>query len=130
MPILKPLIHVVTLGSERPIRRLLAYYLIVVGGFWRRAECVPSTQNLILVKGAASATLDASTILQDGKPTAATTDESMLDAGSLRELAATTSMIMLGTLLLMLPVSWVYMSARSVTGHSQEIVTTLIILHQ
>jgi hypothetical protein len=37
-------------------------------------------------------------------------------------------MILFGTLVLMLPVSWVYMSARNIPGHSQAVVQTLIIL--
>ena len=126
MPILKPLIDVVTLGSERPIRRLLAYYVILGLVIWGLVTFFPSTENLILGKGADSA-LPSLTVLQDGLSTAPS-DEPMLGAGSLVELATTTTMILIGTLLLMLPVSWVYMSARSVTGHSQAIVQTLVIL--
>jgi hypothetical protein len=65
-------------------------------------------------------------VLEDGlTPAPAATT---LGAGSLFELAVTTSLVLLGTLLLMLPVSWVYMSARHVPGHSQAVVQTLIIL--
>ena len=125
MPFLKPLVDVVTLGSERPIRRLLAYYAIMGLVIWALAYFFPHTQNLILGKGADSAA-DTPTILQDGLIVAPAV--SMLGAGSLAELAVTTTLIMMGTLMLMLPVSWVYMSARSVTGHSQAVVQTLIIL--
>ena len=44
------------------------------------------------------------------------------------ELVLTTALILLGTLTLMLPASWVYMSIRRTKGHSQVIVQTLIIL--
>jgi len=47
---------------------------------------------------------------------------------SLGELTVTTLLILLGTLALMMPVTWVYMSARSVPGHNQGVVQTLIIL--
>jgi len=40
----------------------------------------------------------------------------------------TTTLVLIGTILLMLPVTWVYMSARHVPGHSQAVVQTLIIL--
>jgi hypothetical protein len=51
-----------------------------------------------------------------------------LGQGSLSELAVTTVLILLGTLVLMWPVTWVYMSARNVPGHNQGVVQTLIIL--
>jgi hypothetical protein len=44
------------------------------------------------------------------------------------ELAIITFTMLLGTLALMLPVSWVYMSARQTRGFSQSIVQTMIIL--
>ena len=44
------------------------------------------------------------------------------------ELAITTLLIMLGTLALMLPVSWVYMSAQRTRTYNQSVVQTLIIL--
>jgi predicted DNA-binding transcriptional regulator YafY len=44
------------------------------------------------------------------------------------ELAIKTIVICLATLALMLPVSWVYMSARSTRSHNQSIVQTLMIL--
>jgi hypothetical protein len=128
MPFLKPLIDVVTLGSERPIRRLLAYYVILGLVLWALFNFLPDTQNLILGKGAdaVSSAPETSVLLQDALEAAPT--DSMFGAGSLAELAMTTTVILIGTLLLMLPVSWVYMSARSVTGHSQAIVQTLMIL--
>jgi hypothetical protein len=44
------------------------------------------------------------------------------------ELAITTLLIMLATLALMLPVSWVYMSAQRTRTYNQSVVQTLIIL--
>ncbi|MEO8576781.1 MAG: DUF4956 domain-containing protein, partial [Gemmatimonadales bacterium] len=125
MPILKPLIDVVTLGSEHPIRRLLAYYVLIGAAIWALTYFLPDTQQLLLGKGA-DAALDTPSMLQDGL--SQTSTDSMFGAGSLVELATSTTVILVGTLLLMIPVSWVYMSARSVTGHSQAIVQTLVIL--
>lgn len=47
---------------------------------------------------------------------------------SLAYLAITTALMLIGTILLMMPVSWVYMSARQIQGHNQSVVQTLIIL--
>jgi hypothetical protein len=44
------------------------------------------------------------------------------------ELALSTLIILLGILALMLPVSWVYMSARISKGHNQQVAQTLIFL--
>ena len=125
MPILKPLIDVVTLGSAHPIRRLLGYYAILGLAMWGLARFIPESQNLILGRGA-DTTMEVPAMLQDGL--SASPSASLLGVGSLAELAITTTVILMGTLVLMLPVSWVYMSARSVTGHSQAIVQTLVIL--
>ncbi|HEX2722052.1 MAG TPA: DUF4956 domain-containing protein [Gemmatimonadaceae bacterium] len=125
MPFLKPLIDVVTLGSERPIRRLLAYYAILALVIWALARFFPGTEDLLVGRGADNA-LEVPSVLQDGLSQAA--GESMFGHDSLVRLVASTTVILVGTLLLMLPVSWVYMSARSVTGHSQAIVQTLVIL--
>ena len=125
MPILKPLIDVVTLGSAHPIRRLVAYYVILGLVMWGLARFIPESQNLILGRGA-DTTMQVPAMLQDGL--SASPSASLLGVGSLAELAITTTVILMGTLVLMLPVSWVYMSARSVTGHSQAIVQTLVIL--
>lgn len=126
MPILRPIIDVITLGSERPIRRLMAYYVVLGLVIWALAYFLPSTQNLVLGKGV-DAVSETPMVLQDGLSSTPSTS-SVIGPGSLAELAGTTTLILVGTLLLMLPVSWVYMSARSVTGHSQAIVQTLIIL--
>ena len=65
-------------------------------------------------------------MLEDGL-TAAPAATEQLDESPL-ELALTTLMIMLGTLALMLPVSWVYMSAQRTRTYNQSVVQTLIIL--
>jgi hypothetical protein len=51
-----------------------------------------------------------------------------LGVGTLADTSLTLVLLLFGTLVLMLPVSWVYMSARPLPGHSQTIVQTLLIL--
>jgi hypothetical protein len=119
----------ITMGSDRPIRRLVAYYIFLFIVLFSLAYFVPATDRLLLGKGLtqATATTDAGALLQDGMGKASPA-ELALGATSLAELAGTTALILFGTLLLMLPVSWVYMSARQVPGHNQAVVQTLIIL--
>jgi len=118
-----------TMGSDRPIRRLIAYYLFLGIVLFLLAYFFPTTDRLLLGKGLTEATTatDTGAILQDGLGKASQADIS-LGVRSLWELAGTTALILVGTLLLMLPVSWVYMSARNIPGHSQAVVQTLIIL--
>ena len=126
---LSQIIDFITLGSDRPIRRLVAYYVFLAGVLLALAYFFPATDRLLLGKGLTEATssTDAGAILQDGLGKASSEDIS-LGARSLVELVGTTALILVGTLLLMLPVSWVYMSARHIPGHSQQVVQTLIIL--
>jgi len=125
---LSQIIDFMTLGSERPIWRLIAYYGVLAAVVFTLAYFIPATDQLLLGKGLdATPTQAGPLILQDGLrdvPAA----QSALAAGSLAGLAITTALVLVGTLLLMLPVSWVYMSARHVPGHSQAVVQTLIIL--
>ena len=50
------------------------------------------------------------------------------DANPYVDVAITTVLLLLGALMLMLPVTWVYMAARPIPGHNQNVVQTLIIL--
>lgn len=126
---LSQIIDFMTMGSNRPIRRLVAYYLVLGAALFALAYFFPATDRLLLGKGFGSvSSADAPAVLQDGLTKAAAATEVTLGARSLAELALTTALILIGTLLLMLPVSWVYMSARQVPGHSQAVVQTLIIL--
>jgi hypothetical protein len=126
---LSQIIDFITLGSDRPIRRLVAYYVFLAAVLFALAYFFPDTDRLLLGKGltSATATTDSGALLQDGLGKASSEDIS-LGARSLVELAGTTGLILIGTLLLMMPVSWVYMSARHIPGHSQAVVQTLIIL--
>jgi hypothetical protein len=127
---LSQIIDILAMGSERPIRRLIAYYVVLGVVLFLLVYFFPATDRLLLGKGFSSISgAEAPTILQDGMSQGAgATGAITLGARSLAELATTTALILIGTLLLMLPVSWVYMSARQVPGHSQAVVQTLIIL--
>jgi hypothetical protein len=123
MPVFKQFIDLVTGGSDRPVRRLIAYYAILIISAVALHYFFPATDRLLLGRDI-EPTADTPRLLQDGL--AAVTNNS--EIRSLAELAITTLLILVGSLVLMLPVSWVYMSARQVPGHNQSVVQTLIIL--
>jgi hypothetical protein len=125
MPVLKQIIDVVA-QSDRPVRRLIAYYVFVGLIVLALAYFIPSVGHLLSGKGL-EASPNTTQLLQDGLSKKAT-HAAIMASGSLAELAVTTIIILIGTLVLMLPVSWVYMSARRVQGHNQAVVQTLIIL--
>lgn len=125
MPAIRRFVDLMSLGSDRPILRLVAYYLGVGIIIFGLAYLYPESEKLLLGRGAATPA-QTPIILEDGlNPAPAATT---LGAGSLPELVVTTTLVLLGTMVLMLPVSWVYMSARHVPGHTQSVVQTLIIL--
>lgn len=115
-----------TLGADRPTRRLIAYYLIVGAALTALIYFFPGGERLLLGHGLNSAT-ETPGLLRDGLA-AGQVSAAGSESGSLLALATTTTIILIGTLLLMLPVSWVYMSARKSPSHDQSIVQTLIIL--
>ena len=126
MPVLRHLIDVITIKSDKPMRRLLAYYAILGVVVAVLVYFFPNAISRIAAKGLGEVA-EGPTVMQDalsGNQSGA----SIVGPGGLIELAVTTVLIMLGVLVLMLPVSWVYMSARPIPGHSQTIVQTLIIL--
>ncbi len=126
MTVLNKVVDVVTQGSERPLRRLLAYYAIVAIVVALVAYFFPVVVEQVAGKGL-GATPGGPKLLQDGL-TGPAAGLGGLVAGPLAELTIITIIVLLGTLILMMPVTWVYMSARSVPGHNQGVVQTLIIL--
>lgn len=115
-----------TLGADRPTRRLIAYYLVVGVALTALIYFFPEGERLLLGHGLNSVT-ETPGLLRDGLA-AGQVATAGGESGSLLALATTTTIILIGTLLLMLPVSWVYMSARKSPSHDQSIVQTLIIL--
>ncbi len=126
MPMFKRLIDAVTLGSERPLRRLIAYYavLAVVAGIV--LYFYPASNALLMGSEPATSGVGPQ-LLQDGLNAPAFVQQAF-GAGSLGELLITTLLVIVGIVALMLPVTWVYMSARKVPGHDQSMVQTLLIL--
>jgi hypothetical protein len=127
MAFLKRLIDTVTLGSERPIRRLVAYYIVLVGISAILIHFFPIVDRVVFSGERLQELTKAPETLQDSSLVR------HLPIGvsglPLRlELVLSTSLSLLGTLLLMLPVSWVYMSIQRTKGHNQVLVQTLIIL--
>jgi len=122
----KKVIDTVTLGSDRPIRRLLAYYVILGGVFAALIYFFPIVGQIASGERLEELTA-APQILQDGL-TSSQFESPAAKLPSSLQLAITTSLSMVVTLLLMLPVTWVYMSARRTKRHNQSVVETLILL--
>lgn len=126
MGFFKRMIDFFTLGSERPVRRLLAYYIVLTVVTAALSYSFPIVDRMFSGERAELAA-GGPQLLQNGLTDAAAAVTSGLDRAARLELAASTTLICFATLALMLPVSWVYMSARA-KQHSQSIVQTLIIL--
>jgi hypothetical protein len=108
------------------VRRLVAYYVILALVVVLLAFFFPGEIARIAAKGLGDVP-EGPTVLTDAlsSPSASGT----LGLGSLIGVVTTTVMILLGALVLMLPVTWVYMSARPSGGqHNQNVVQTLIFL--
>lgn len=126
MGILTRAIDFITLSSEHPIRRLIGYYVVLTVLVGAILTLFPASSELLFGSLALNIP-NAPVILRDGL-------SGMTDAGgflqpeSVGRLAISTTLALLATLALMLPVTWVYISARNVRGHSQALVQTLIIL--
>ncbi|MEW5919231.1 MAG: DUF4956 domain-containing protein [Gemmatimonadota bacterium] len=125
MPVIKRTIDFFTVGSDHPIRRLTAYYLVlglIIIGVLR---VLPVSSELLFGSLALNIP-NAPIILQDGLGDL--TDSSLFQPETVGRTALSTTIALLATIALMLPVTWVYISARNVRGHSQAVVQTLIIL--
>jgi hypothetical protein len=130
MGFFKRLIDFITLGSPRPMRRLVAYYAVLAVVTFLLYNFVPSVDRLLSGEGAAAAHVDSSSrLLQDGLNQAKAQRPAVEPVGQNRiEHAEATVLVFLATLALMLPVSWVYMSARRDRAHNQSVVQTLLVL--
>ena len=122
----KRAIDTITLGSDRPIRRLLAYYVILGGAFAALLYFFPVVGQLASGERLEELTA-APQVLQDGL-TSGSFQSPAAKLPSSVQLAITTTLCLVATLALMLPVTWVYMSARRTKRHNQSVVETLIIL--
>ena len=125
MDLFKRLIDFVTLGSPRPMRRLLAYYGLLALVVFLLYNFVPVVDRVLSGEGAVR--LGGSRLLQDGLTSGS---GAVLPGGGQNrfEHAFATILVFISTLALMLPVSWVYMSARRDRVHNQAVVQTLLVL--
>jgi uncharacterized protein DUF4956 len=122
----KRAIDTVTLGSDRPIRRLLAYYVILGGAYAALLYFFPVVGQI--ASGERLEELGQTPqVLQDGLTSNQFQGVTAFLPSSV-QLALTTTLCLIATLLLMLPVTWVYMSARRTKRHNQSVVETLIML--
>lgn len=127
MPVLKGMIDVITMGSDRPVRRLVGYYVLVTVVVAILAYFFPLAITRIAAKGLGDVP-EGPTVLTDALSSSPTSSVSF-GPGTLLDVSLTTVMILIGALVLILPVTWVYMSARpSGSQHNQNVVQTLIIL--
>jgi hypothetical protein len=127
MPVLRQIIDVITMTSDRPVRRLVAYYAIVAVVVAILAYFFPGEILRIAAKGLGDAP-DGPTVLTDALSSSPTASVSF-GPGTLVGVVVTTVLIIIGALVLILPVTWVYMSARPSGGqHNQNVVQTLIYL--
>ena len=122
----KRVIDTVTLGSDRPIRRLLAYYIVLGGVFAALLYFFPVVRQLFSGERLEELT-QAPQVLEDGLM-GGQYRAPAVELPSSVKLAITTTLSLVATLALMLPVTWVYMSARRTKRHNQAVVETLIIL--
>ena len=120
------LINWVTLGSDKPMRRLAAYYgvvaivFLILYRFFPTIDSVMSGDRLVeLAK--------TPTFLQDGLQ-AGQVQAPVASIQSRFAFAANTLFVFVSTFVLMLPVTWVYMSARWGRGHNQSVVQALLVL--
>jgi len=125
MEFFKRMMDVLTLGSDRPVRRLLVYYFVLAALTFALLQFFPIVDRVF--GGEVAFELSHSPqILQDGL-----TGPGSLPTTTLTprlELAIRTTVMLLGTLFLMLPVSWVYMSTRESPVHNQSVAQTLLFL--
>jgi hypothetical protein len=126
MGIFTRLISYMSFGSSHPLRRLTMYYvvLLVVGFLFFRF--VPLFDGLLTGERLARLS-QTPAMLQDGLASGQVQGPSA-DFSSQLAFALSTAFILLSTLVIMLPVTWVYMSARSGHGHNQSVVQALIVL--
>ena len=130
MRIWSRMVDVTAIGPDSPVRRLVAYYVVLIGVVAGLLYLFPIFN--VMFSGERMEQLAAAPqLLQDGLRQGAELGGSTAVLPVMSDrlgLAVTTTLMLLGTLALMLPVSWVYMSTRRSKGYSQAIVQTLVIL--
>lgn len=114
------------LGPDHPVLRLIAYYIVLALAIALVTRAFPAVAALFSGDQTATALSRGGQALQDGLPGASTLTGDDLRSRLLY--AGNTMFVFAAAIALMLPVSWVYMSARKNRAHSQHVVQTLIVL--
>src|SRR3979409_2349237 len=118
MPVLREIIDVLTMKSDRPMRRLVAYYVILGLIVAILAFFFPADMARIAAKGLGDIP-EGPTILTDAL--SSPSSSGTFGLGSLLGVAITTVLILIGALVLMLPVTWVSIAARPSGGaHTKQ----------
>jgi len=127
MLVLKRMIDFFTLGSERPMRRLVAYYVVVAALTAALLYFAPVSDRLLFSGERLEEMTKGPQLLQEAP---ASHEFQLPDIGlpPRLELVITTGLILIGTMVLMLPVTWVYMSVQRSKGINQSFVQTMIIM--
>ena len=126
MGFFKKLIDVFTLRSDHPIRRLIGYYVILAVVVVALAYAFPAVDRM-LGSAAPVPLVHAPRVIASLTTTpAAAIDQAVLPDRLI--LAVSTLSLILATLALILPVSWVYMSTQKSKGHDQQVAQTLVFL--
>lgn len=130
---MKRVLDVFTMGADRPINRLLTYYLILAAIVFPLVYFFPVVDRALggdVLDARASGTpevTDGTQILTDGLNTNSVRGfDSELNPRT--ELTLSTLIILIAVMALMLPVSWVYMATRFSKGHDQQVAQILIFL--
>lgn len=127
MVFFKKMMDMLTLGSDRPVRRLVAYYVLVTGLVIGLMQVFPVVDRVFGGAPASGDVLVSPQLLPDAL-TGERASDSVTNLRSRLELTLRTTIILLGTLILMLPVSWVYMSTRANKTHNQSVAQILLFL--
>jgi hypothetical protein len=127
MGFFKTMIDVLTLGSDRPVRRLVAYYVVLGGLIYALIHTFPMVDQVFGGQEAKELIVGPQ-VMQDGLSAGPGSAAAADNPPNRIELILRTSIILLGTLVLMLPVSWVYMSTRPSKTHNQSVAQTLLFL--
>jgi len=120
------LISYMSFGSSHPLRRLATYYAVLLIIGFLLFKFVPQFDSLLTGERLARLA-DPPSLLQDGL-SSGQVQAPAADLQSRLMFALSTAFLLLSTLAIMLPVTWVYMSARSGHGHNQSVVQALIVL--
>jgi hypothetical protein len=130
---MKRMFAFLTLGSDRPVKRLCTYYLVLALIAWPLIWFFPVVDralggDTIDARATGVETVaDGSQVLVDGLNTN-TVRGIDSELSPRMELTLSTLIILLAVLALMLPVSWVYMSTRYSRSHDQQVAQILIFL--